>query len=166
MDPFLPLDVSQKSALISRSGIDDLEPGWDLIMLHHALEHLPDPHAVFQKLYRVLNPGGYLLLRVPTVDSWAYEHYADYWVQWDPPRHLYLFSRQNFAYLAQKHQFKMVFMQDDASAFQFLGSETYRQGLALTDMKDSFFQRMAYQAKANTLNRQKQGDQLVCCLQK
>lgn len=166
MDSFLPQEISKKSPLISRGGLDQVKPGWDLIMLHHALEHLPDPHEVFQHVHQALNPEGYLLLRVPTVSSWAYEHYGNYWVQWDPPRHLYLFSRQNFVDLAQRYHFKMVFMQDDATSFQFLGSEAYQQGVPLADMKSPLLQRLRYQLKAHSLNRQGLGDQLICCLQK
>lgn len=166
IDPFLPTNQIEHPPYISRCNLNDLEPGWDLIMMHHSLEHLPDPRAVFHQVYQKLNPKGYFLLRVPTVDSWAYKHYGKHWVQWDAPRHLYLFSRKNLKTLAQEFQFKLVFMQDDSNEFQFLGSKAYGQNLPLTQLKSSRVQKVAYSLRAAFLNRQELGDQLICLLQK
>lgn len=166
LDPFLPAGLTELEPYISRGDLQDLKPGWDLIMLHHSFEHLPDPHAVFRQVYQALKTGGWLLLRIPTVDSWAYEHYGTSWVQWDPPRHLYLFSRQNLKDLADQYRFKLVLTQDDANTFQFLGSETYRQNLPLIKMRGSLLKRLYYAFRARHLNRLKRGDQLICLLQK
>lgn len=174
VDPFLPLALEAESKALSsppqlrRQKPEDLQGQWDLIMLHHSLEHLSDPHTVFAQLYQSLAPHGWLLLRVPTVDSWAYEHYGSHWVQWDAPRHLYLFARENLSYLAQTHGFRLQALWDDSDAFQFWGSEAYLQGqtLAQAQSQHKLWSAKRQQLQAQTLNRQGRGDQVVCLLHK
>jgi SAM-dependent methyltransferase len=60
-------DGGQHSAMVSL----DLQQNWlrtaslDVVLSAHVLEHLPDPGAALDGLYRVLRPGGCLLLQVP-----------------------------------------------------------------------------------------------------
>jgi len=35
-------------------------------------------------------PGGWCVIRIPTVSSFAWEHYREQWVQLDAPRHFFL----------------------------------------------------------------------------
>lgn len=37
----------------------------DTIAILEVLEHLPNPHVVFEEMYRVLKPGGFIILTVP-----------------------------------------------------------------------------------------------------
>lgn len=161
IDPFLNQDISP---WLRKLSLQELEGQWDIIMLHHSLEHLPDIHAAFQELTRLLAPAGRLLIRVPTVDSQAYQEYGSDWVQWDPPRHLYLFARENFQRLAQAHGLTLNQIWDDSTALQFWGSERYRRGLALAGVRRSERLNPFYHYRAQRLNRQGKGDQIVCLL--
>ncbi len=161
IDPFLNQDISP---WLRKLSLQELEGQWDIIMLHHSLEHLPDIHAAFKELTRLLAPAGRLLIRVPTVDSQAYQDYGPDWVQWDPPRHLYLFARENFQRLAQTHGLKLNQIWDDSTALQFWGSERYRRGLALAGASRSERFNPFYHYRAQQLNRQSKGDQIVCLL--
>ncbi|PKL76264.1 MAG: hypothetical protein CVV27_11150 [Candidatus Melainabacteria bacterium HGW-Melainabacteria-1] len=161
IDPFLAQDLSpwiQKRSLANISG------HWDLIMLHHSLEHLPDPHQAFAEIRRLLAPHGRVLIRVPTVDSWAFSHYGDCWVQWDPPRHLYLFSRQNLDLLAAAHGLQLRALWDDSAPLQFWGSEGYRKGLMLAQIPTPMRLNPWYRWQAARLNARGQGDMIVCLL--
>jgi SAM-dependent methyltransferase len=44
---------------------------FDAVLFSHVLEHLRDPAAVLQKFVRLLSPGGYVIIAVPNVLSWA-----------------------------------------------------------------------------------------------
>lgn len=161
IDPFLPADLSP---WLRRLSLSECTGSWDLIMLHHSLEHLPDIHAAFSELVRLLAPGGRLLIRVPTVDSWAYTHYGDYWVQWDPPRHLYLFARENFTRLAHDHGLRLRALWDDSTGLQYWGSERYKQHLPLSGVSRQERLNPRYGVQAARLNARHQGDQIVCLL--
>lgn len=159
IDPFLSQDLAP---WLQKRSLEQMDGSWDLIMLHHSLEHLPDPAAAFAELARLLAPRGRLLIRVPTVDSWAYRHYGSFWVQWDPPRHLYLFSRANLAQLGEQAGLRLLRLWDDSTAFQFWGSEAYRQGLPLAAARPA--KRPDWTLRAARLNAQGQGDQIVALI--
>ncbi|MBF2054083.1 MAG: class I SAM-dependent methyltransferase [Candidatus Sericytochromatia bacterium] len=162
IDPF-----AEASAHVRVLAIEHLAEGnWDLICFHHSLEHLPDPLATLQVAVLRLAPRGRLLIRVPTVDSWAYRYYGPHWVQWDPPRHLYLFSRQNMQRFAELLDLRLVWLRDDSTGLQFWGSERYRQGLPLQGYRPLRGQRLRADWRARALNRVHQGDQFSCLLQK
>lgn len=159
-DPLLPSDSPHP--WIWRQEITELPGNWDLIMLHHVLEHVRDPGALLRAARERLSPQGRLLIRVPTVDSWAFEHYGPDWVQWDPPRHLFLFSRRGLASLTQAAGFATTLSWDDSSAFQFWGSNALRAQRPLRP--PPLPQRLWQNARAQQLNLQQRGDQLVCLL--
>jgi len=133
-DPYLDADVDHGGGLVLRkAGLDELSGAHDLVMLHHALEHMPEPQAVLARLAALVRPGGWLLLRIPLADSEACARYGADWVQLDAPRHLHLFARDAVRRLGAAHGFRLEHVEDDATPFQFWGSEQYRRGIPLRD---------------------------------
>lgn len=55
-------------------------PYWDyqldLILCSHILEHIPDDRAAMREMFRVLRPGGILLVMVPTYSAATYEDFS------------------------------------------------------------------------------------------
>jgi len=70
---------------------------FDAMVLHHVVEHLPDPRRTLVDLAARLAPGGRLVLVTPNIDSLGRRRFGAAWVHWDPPRHLHLFSRASLA---------------------------------------------------------------------
>ncbi len=80
------------------SGVD-LSQRWPLadssvglIVADHVLQRLPDPVHVMNEAYRVLAPGGFFLIRVPSTDGrGAFQH----------PRHVSFWNEHSFWYYTQ-----------------------------------------------------------------
>ncbi len=175
VDPFNEADRTLSTgAEVLRRDLGEVTGTFDLVMLHHSFEHVPDPGATLADVRRLLAPGGRLLVRMPTVSSAAYERYGADWIQLDPPRHLTLFSREGMLRRAAASGFDVVDVVDDSTAFQFWGSEQARRGIALTAPESHFVaprkspfgmsQGRAWQRQARELNRQGRGDQAVWVL--
>jgi 2-polyprenyl-3-methyl-5-hydroxy-6-metoxy-1,4-benzoquinol methylase len=45
------------------------EARFDLVLMYHVLEHVPDPPAVVRRIARWLKPGGALVIEVPNLES-------------------------------------------------------------------------------------------------
>lgn len=133
-DPFLDGDIIHSNGVRVRCcHPSELDGEYDLIMMHHSFEHVWDQHQMARDLYRLLAVGGRCIVRLPTVESWAWENYGADWVQADAPRHFYLHSRQSICNLLKGCGFEIVAVVDDSSGFQILGSEKIRRGLPLID---------------------------------
>ncbi len=78
---------------------------YDLIIMHHVLEHVHDPISFLAECYRLLKPGGDLIIVTPNYDSWASHFFAKEWFCLEPPRHLYLFSPNNLLKCVNKAGF-------------------------------------------------------------
>lgn len=172
VDPFIDGPVHHRGRLLVQKGtLSDVEGegDWDLIMFHHSLEHVEDQRGTFTRVAELLAPNGWCLVRVPTVDSDAWEEYRDRWVQLDAPRHLTLHSKTSMARLADAAGLRVDAVVHDSTAFQFEGSELYRRNRPLSDLGKaglSRSQRRAFAARAAALNLAGRGDQAAFFLRK
>lgn len=130
-DAFIEGDIELPTAVrILKRPLSELEPAFDLIIMSHSFEHLPDPKAALRDAFRLLRPGGHLLITMPVI-NFAWEKYGTDWVQLDAPRHLYLFTERAFVDLAEDGGFSVASVRYESTAFQFWGSEMYRQDIQL-----------------------------------
>ncbi len=177
IDPFNQQDINYSNGLrIEKRDIFSEQGQWDVVMFHHSFEHLPDQQATLQQAVNILKPGGAILLRVPTVSSFAWQHYGVKWVQLDAPRHLYLHSLKSIELLATQAGLTVENVLYDSNALQFWGSEQYERDVPLRDPqsyavspKDSGFTKQRihdFGIRARELNNLKQGDQAAFYLRK
>jgi len=145
---------------------------YHLVMSHHSFEHMVDPVRGFEAFARLVEPDGYLLLRVPLADSWARRHYAANWAQLDAPRHLHIPTRRSIAMLAERSGFKVAHVADDSGPFQIWGSEVCRRGIPLAQAgrggsnELSRLDRLKTRFRARRLTRLAIGDQACFYLQR
>ena len=136
IDPFNEAVIDHGPRLrILPIGIDRVEGRWDVVMMHHSLEHVPDPEAVLRRVAELLVPGGRCLVRLPIFPSLAWERYGVDWVQLDAPRHLFLHSRRSLEILAAAAGLEIRSVAYDSTPFQFWASEQYRRGIPLSDAR-------------------------------
>lgn len=174
-DPFIEEDITYTEGLkIYKKQIFQMEGEWDVITFHHSLEHISNPFENLKKAYELLVPDGYCIIRIPTVSSYAWNHYGVDWFQLDAPRHIFLHSIQSMQILASHAGFKMDRIEYDSSHYQFTISERYKSGRAFTERGYKtifhrviwFFRKLIYKIKAEKLNRKGMGDQAAFYLQK
>lgn len=175
-DSFIADDIRYPEGItIYKRGLEELEPHFDLVMLHHSFEHLPNPHAAMHQIKRLIGDSGRCLIRIP-VATFAWEKYGTDWVQMDPPRHLFLYTEKAFRLLAEKSGMAVEHVQYDSGPFQFWGSELYRRDIPLLDERSpwvdpgsSLFtaeQMARWTAEAEELNRTGRGDMAAFYLRK
>jgi 2-polyprenyl-3-methyl-5-hydroxy-6-metoxy-1,4-benzoquinol methylase len=80
---------------------------FDAVHMAHVIEHVHDPAGLLRESYRVLKPGGVLVVLTPNVESWGHARFGKCWLNLDPPRHLVLFSRKTLGKLAEREGFKV-----------------------------------------------------------
>ena len=65
---------------------------FDLVIMSHSLEHMPDPAGALAHARRLLRDGATLIVAVPNWDSWQRRRFGADWTPLDVPRHLTHFS--------------------------------------------------------------------------
>jgi SAM-dependent methyltransferase len=177
IDPYIEAERRHGSEIrIIKGGLEQIDREFDLIMLHHSFEHLPDPLRAMRQLCRFLRPEGVLFIRTPVASSWAHRHYGVHWAQWDAPRHCHLQTSASMEILAGKCGCVIVDSWCDSTELQFYGSEQNKRNIALAapmsyamNRKSSLFSPHeidSFRHRAEELNAAMDGDQACFIIRK
>jgi SAM-dependent methyltransferase len=162
VDPFLPSSIEMPGIQLLKVEIESVNETYDLIMLHHSLEHMVQPLSTLKQITRLLNPNGVALIRIPVAGTWAWRTYGANWVQLDAPRHLHIPSVEGIKQLIQQAGLSLQKIEFDSDLFQFIGSEKNRLGKDFyADSKTLFSSKQLQQfaRQAHQLNSDHDGDQ-------
>lgn len=80
---------------------------FDVVTMWHVLEHVSDLEKQIEDLYRLLKPGGLLVVAVPNHKSYDAQKYNEFWAAYDVPRHLWHFSRSSIKDLFENYDFSL-----------------------------------------------------------
>lgn len=81
----------------------EIEDNWaDLIISNHALEHVPNPLAELEELYKKLKTGGKIVFFVPS------ETYKKKFKEKEPDHHLYSWGCQSLGNIFKEAGFKVI----------------------------------------------------------
>ncbi|MFH1783734.1 MAG: methyltransferase domain-containing protein [bacterium] len=83
---------------------------FDLVIMSHVLEHLPDPSRFLEKIFHILKKSGVLYIAVPNIDSFKSRMKKEKWHHLQPEHHLYHFSPRTLKKIVLKAGFKIVDM--------------------------------------------------------
>jgi SAM-dependent methyltransferase len=152
------------------------ERPFDLIMMHHFLEHSEDQVAQLRLAGDLLSPGGNILIRQPLCDSEAFFRYGSDWFQLDAPRHAIIHSVKSMGILAKQCGLKIKKIVWDSTDQQFWASEQYAHGVPMYDDRSYFrhperslFDRgqiLEWKRQAAALNENSLGDQAAFYLRR
>lgn len=78
------------------------------VTMFHVLEHLYDPGAYLQAAWKLLKPGGRLVVQVPNASSWQFLLLGEHWNGLDVPRHLINFRATDIQALLEQNGFRVL----------------------------------------------------------
>ncbi len=167
IDPFIAEEGRREGIRFVRCRLADVTETFDLVMYHHALEHVPDLDAELAAASARLSGEGRLLVRLPVLPNAAFDRFGRHWIQLDAPRHVHVPSRSGLRRAAARHGLRVLASGDDSTAFQFWGSELAARGVPLTRARDAGFLERTFGSAAlrgfardaAALNRAGRGDQ-------
>lgn len=85
-----------------------VEPaGFDVVVLADVIEHVRQPRAFLASLWRLLRPGGRLLIATPTTDSWSARLMGTGWMEFKT-EHISYFNRRTLRSLLWQTGFEAV----------------------------------------------------------
>lgn len=113
------IEISDYAAKVARQrGLDvktgvvgqDLFPVsfFDVITMWDVLEHVRDPRSDLTRVYRLLRPGGLLLINTPNSGSFLARLLGTGWHLLVPPEHLHYFTPKSLALLLEQLGFEVL----------------------------------------------------------
>jgi len=169
VDKFIPEEIDHGYGVkVFKKELTELPANsYNLLIMHHVLEHIDNQVAELKNCYRLLKKGGVLMVSIPLLGK-AWEMYRENWVQLDAPRHYVLHTMKSIALLAERTGFKIKEVIFDSSSLQFWGSELYKKDIPLTNPEthkwyaiDKHFtpeEIAKFEEEAKMLNATHQGD--------
>jgi 2-polyprenyl-3-methyl-5-hydroxy-6-metoxy-1,4-benzoquinol methylase len=94
-DPSAVSYTASRGLAVFQGGVADVpdEARFDVIVLSHVIEHVPDPIQLLRDCERRLRPGiGRLIITTPNAGSLGHRWFKPHWRGLEIPRHLILFS--------------------------------------------------------------------------
>ena len=90
---------------------------FDAVTLWDVLEHLHDPKTSLKEIFRILKPGGLLVVRVPNLDSWDAGIFRRAWAGLDAPRHLYVFDRRTLSQILEQAGLRVKYLRSEIGSY-------------------------------------------------
>jgi len=174
IDPFIASDLTIAGHLVAKKAdVFEMDGTFDLITFHHSFEHMERQREVLEKARNMLTENGKILIRIPTVNSEAFDKYGANWSDLDAPRHFYLHSHKSIAVLVESVGLRVDDLWCDSNSFQFWASEQYAADIPLYDSRsysqnpnESLFkaeQMAEFEARSKSVNDNMRGDS-ICVL--
>lgn len=177
IDPFINASQDYGSIKILKKNIYEVTEKYDVVMMHHSLEHMFEPQRVLEQAGKITNPGGSLLVRIPIMGNYGWQQYGVFWCGIDAPRHIFIPSEKQMRHLAENAGFTVDKFYYDSSDYLIWSSEQYKKGMALHDPKSHMFNKdgsslfsrediKRFRSIMKVENEKGNGDTAVICLRK
>jgi glycosyltransferase involved in cell wall biosynthesis/SAM-dependent methyltransferase len=85
-----PLELNLRQAIET----PEMLRGFDFVYLGNGLQRFREPRVTLRTLAILLNPGGYLLLSTPNLDSEQRKLFGPAWAHWQADDHRFIYSRK------------------------------------------------------------------------
>jgi 2-polyprenyl-3-methyl-5-hydroxy-6-metoxy-1,4-benzoquinol methylase len=103
-------EVAQRTHLQTASAQElPFEHGkFNVVIIKHIVEHLPEPQQALQEIGRVTEPGGTLILATPNLDSLLKPWKGNSWIGYQDPTHISLKHPAEWLSLIEGAGFELV----------------------------------------------------------
>jgi SAM-dependent methyltransferase len=107
------LDTAYRGLFTEMAG--SLPRSYDVVSMHHYLEHTRDPHLELAAAAKMLEPGGYLEIEVPDPESPWLNRLGGWGHLWSQPQHQHFVTSGNLAEELEKLGFEVVSVERGAA---------------------------------------------------
>jgi SAM-dependent methyltransferase len=94
---------------------NELAGHYDVVSMHHYLEHTRQPFDELDAAAKILPVGGYLLIELPDPESWLGHLFGRWWMPWLQPQHQHMIPVRNLVQALTDRGFSTVAIERGAA---------------------------------------------------
>jgi SAM-dependent methyltransferase len=176
IDPFIYDNIDYGPIQVWKKDVFAVREQYDVVMLHHSLEHMTEPKKVLDQVLRITRPGGSVMIRIPIMGNYGWQTYGAYWCGIDAPRHIFIPSEKQMRVLVTEAGFEIEKFYYDSSDYLIWSSEQYKKGIPLHHPQSHMFNPWnslfskedirGFRKRMQAENEKNNGDTAVICLRK
>jgi SAM-dependent methyltransferase len=102
------IDQAWRGLFPDLAGSAEIEGRYDVVSMHHYLEHTDDPAVELDAARTALEPGGLLLIELPDASSWLGRRLGRYWAPWLQPQHLHFLTAERLQTMLAERGFTVL----------------------------------------------------------
>lgn len=138
--------LTQRGFLVAGSLEEFRGRAFDVVVLSHVLEHIPDPCGFLMETRAFMRRGASLLVSVPSFDSYFSVKLHRYWPGLQVDQHLWHFTSDSLASLLNRCGFAVTLTERHAlgKGIDVRGDACYADAMALLDTQGSPTVRLAF----------------------
>jgi len=107
-DPFIEKDFEVNGIPIQKKSMSEIPGMYDVVMMHHSLEHIFGQQEAARNLARLLKEEGFAIVRLPLFSEYLFKLYGEYVLSLDPPRHFFLHTFKSLSILFNEVNLEIV----------------------------------------------------------
>jgi SAM-dependent methyltransferase len=95
LDPGAVANAAKKGLKVTLGELESCRypnASFDAVTMSHLIEHVYTPRALLAECYRIVKPGGRVVVVTPNTESIGHRLFGKHWRGLEPPRHIHLFS--------------------------------------------------------------------------
>lgn len=89
---------------------------FDAVVMWHVIEHLYDPFKILRHVHKLLSADGKIVIGTPNVDGIEAKMFGRWWMGYDVPRHVILFSEATLCEALKANNFCVELVRPSLSA--------------------------------------------------
>ena len=98
--------------IINANSIETEKNLFGVIRFNHVAEHLRNPVQTFKECYNLLEDEGFLLISVPSINSFSWRLFKDNFSSLDKPRHLFHYTPASLKSVIENSGYRIVSTQN------------------------------------------------------
>ncbi len=176
IDPFINEGQDHGSIKILKKDIYGVTEQYDVVMMHHSLEHMFEPQRVLAQALKITRPGGKVMIRIPIMGNYGWKKYGVFWGGLDAPRHIFIPSEKQLRVLCEQAGFIIDKFYYDSPVSMIWMSEQHQKGMHLYHPHSHIFDSgkgmftkedtKHFRSILKVENEKGNGDTAVICLRK
>ncbi len=109
--------IPNKVATLEEAALPD--ESFDVVLMMHVIEHVPDPSRLLGEIRRVLKPGGHLVLETPRYDTLMFKLLGRRERSLGCGGHIYFFTTDTLRRLYEQAGFKLITLENVGRSLTF-----------------------------------------------